>query len=998
MGEAASSKPAAAQEENNKKKKKKESSPQEDDGDDASKLGFEVIDDEDVEAEGGTVKTAAQKKKEKKAKQLQKLKEEKEKERKGGKPQAQEEKKSEAVKEATPENEGEGEGEEEKDDKKGKKKKGKKEKEEEEAKKKKKPNKAILAAMAETLAKQKEEEERLRAEEEEKERLEEERVAAAIAAKQREEEKRAAKKEREKQKKDQLKAEGKWLTPAQKAAKARADAALEAMRAQGAEVPVAGEKKLTMKERAKLKKQNKSRHAEQAAASKETTPEKVVEEMVEVVKVEESKEPEKAAEEEEDVLDNWMDADDSDKEEEAKKNQSEKKEKASPEGEQVGGDEDSEEEESEDEEEEEESESEEESSSEEEEEEDLEETDGKTLAEIKRERAIARIKDRMKKNAEAKSKDNLRSPVVCVLGHVDTGKTKILDKLRRTNVQDGEAGGITQQIGATNVPIPVIKEQCKMVQGFADNPLRLPGLLIIDTPGHESFSNLRDRGSSLCDIAILVIDIMHSLEPQTIESLNLLKKKKTPFVVALNKIDRLYEWKPNRHKDVREVLEMQGTNTKLEFQKKKDEVLLGLAEQGLNAALFWENPDPEEYISLVPTSAHSGDGMGNLMGQLVEISQTRLEERLSFSEELQATVLEVKAIGGFGTTIDVVLVNGRLKFGQTIVLTGTEGPIVTTVKALLTPSKMQDLRVKCGYTEHKELMAAQGVKIAAKELDKAIAGLSMRVANNPDEIEILKEACERDLASALNAIKLKPLGVFVQASTLGSLEALLEFLKTSKIPYAGVRIGPVVRKDVMRASTMLEHEEKYAVILAFDVKVERDAQEMADRENVKIFQADIIYHLFDRFTEYQAELVKKKKEQFKNIAVFPCKLKILPEHIFTRRDPIVAGVKVEAGIIKCGTPLCVPSKEFIYIGICTSIQKNEKDVDTARKGEEVCVKIESPGGEAPKMFGRHFDETDLLCSKITRESIDACKDYFRDDLIKSDWALMVELKKLFEIL
>merc|ERR1712223_1329933 len=891
---------------------------------------------------------------------------------------------------------GEGEGEEEKDDKKGKKKKGKKEKEEEEAKKKKKPNKAILAAMAETLAKQKEEEERLRAEEEEKERLEEERVAAAIAAKQREEEKRAAKKEREKQKKDQLKAEGKWLTPAQKAAKARADAALEAMRAQGAEVPVAGEKKPTMKERAKLKKQNKSRHAEQAAASKETTPEKVVEEKVEEVKIEESKEPEKAVEEEEDVLDNWMDADDSDKEEEAKKNQSEKTEKDSPEGEQVGGEEDSEEEESE-EEEEEESESEEESSSEEEEE-DLEETDGKTLAEIKRERAIARIKDRMKKNAEAKSKDNLRSPVVCVLGHVDTGKTKILDKLRRTSVQDGEAGGITQQIGATNVPIAVIKEQCKMVHGFLENPLRLPGLLIIDTPGHESFSNLRDRGSSLCDIAILVIDIMHSLEPQTIESLNLLKKKKTPFVVALNKIDRLYEWKPNRHKDVREVLEMQGTNTKLEFQKKKDEVLLGLAEQGLNAALFWENPDPEEYISLVPTSAHSGDGMGNLMGQLVEISQTRLEERLSFSEELQATVLEVKAIGGFGTTIDVVLVNGRLKFGQTIVLTGTEGPIVTTVKALLTPSKMQDLRVKCGYTEHKELMAAQGVKIAAKELDKAIAGLSMRVANNPDEVEILKEACERDLASALNAIKLKPLSVFVQASTLGSLEALLEFLKTSKIPYAGVRIGPVVRKDVMRASTMLEHEEKYACILAFDVKVERDAQEMADREGVKIFQADIIYHLFDRFTEYQADIVKKKKEQFGKIAVFPCKLKMLPDHIYTRRDPIVAGVKVEAGIIKCGTPLCVPSKEFIYLGICTSLQKNEQDVPSARKGEEVCIKIESPGGDAPKMFGRHFDDKDMVISKISRESIDACKDWFRDDLQKSDWALMVELKKLFEIL
>ena len=225
----------------------------------------------------------------------------------------------------------------------------------------------------------------------------------------------------------------------------------------------------------------------------------------------------------------------------------------------------------------------------------------------------------------------------------------------------------------------------------------------------------------------------------------------------------------------------------------------------------------------------------------------------------------MKAIGGFGTTIDVCLVNGRLKFGQTIILPGTEGPIVTTVRALLTPSKMQDLRVKNQFTEHKELKAAQGVKIAAKELEKTIAGLSLRVANSPDEVNILREEAERDLSSALNAIKLKPLGVFVQASTLGSLEALLEFLKTSKIPYAGLRfftkylkisklmqsmtgvkIGPVVKKDVMRASTMLEHEEKYAVILAFDVKVEREAQEMADREGVKIFQADIIYHLFDR--------------------------------------------------------------------------------------------------------------------------------------------------------
>ena len=248
-----------------------------------------------------------------------------------------------------------------------------------------------------------------------------------------------------------------------------------------------------------------------------------------------------------------------------------------------------------------------------------------------------------------------RAPVVVVMGHVDTGKTKILDKLRRTNVQDGEAGGITQQIGATNVPIEVIHEQCKMVNDYSKDTTKLPGLLIIDTPGHESFSNLRDRGSSLCDIAILVVDIMHSLEPQTIESINLLKKKKVPFVIALNKIDVLYGWKPNRHKDIKDVIENQAINTKHQFEKLCKQVVVGMAEQGLNVALFWENPDPTDYISMIPTSAHSGDGMGNLMGQLVNLSQDMLAKRLAFSEELQATVLEVKAIPG----------NFLLKFGKT---------------------------------------------------------------------------------------------------------------------------------------------------------------------------------------------------------------------------------------------------------------------------------------------------------------------------------------------
>lgn len=234
------------------------------------------------------------------------------------------------------------------------------------------------------------------------------------------------------------------------------------------------------------------------------------------------------------------------------------------------------------------------------------------------------LKKRHDEAEKLRSTDVLRSPVICVLGHVDTGKTKILDNLRRTRVQEDEAGGITQQIGATNVPLETIQERTKMCRHVYHNLLKIPGLLIIDTPGHESFKSLRSRGSSLCDIAILVIDIMHGLEPQTIESINILKEKKTPFLVALNKIDRLFEWKSSPNTDIVQVLESQAENTKREFEKRSSEVIVQLAEQGLNASLFYKNPDMKTYISLVPTSAHTSDGVGNLMGLIIEFTQTIL--------------------------------------------------------------------------------------------------------------------------------------------------------------------------------------------------------------------------------------------------------------------------------------------------------------------------------------------------------------------------------------
>ncbi|EDO38964.1 predicted protein [Nematostella vectensis] len=389
--------------------------------------------------------------------------------------------------------------------------------------------------------------------------------------------------------------------------------------------------------------------------------------------------------------------------------------------------------------------------------------------------------------------------------------------------------------------------------------------------------------------------------------------------------------------------------------------------------------------------------MGDLISQIVILTQTRLAQRLSYSEELEGMILEVKALPGLGTTIDVILVNGTLHEGDTIIVPGIDGPIVTQIRALLTPQPLKELRIKSQYINHKEIKGAQGVKIAAKDLEKALAGIPLLVAQREDEVEHCKAQVSKFLSDVLKSIHLSDRGVYVQASTLGSLEALLEFLKVSKIPYAGVNIGPVHKKDVMKCSIMLEHDVQYAVILAFDVKIEREAQELADNLGVTIFSADIIYHLFDKFTNYREEQKRKKREEFRSVAVFPCKLRILPQHVYNTRSPIVVGVSIESGVLKEGTPVCVPSKNFIDIGVVTGIEANHKSLEEARKGMEVCIKIESTG-DAPKLYGRHFDYTDLIVSKISRTSIDAVKDYFREDLQKSDWQLMIELKKLFQIM
>ena len=876
---------------------------------------------------------------------------------------------------------------------------------------------AALQKQQELLQKQREEQARREAEEK---AAEEERLRQEAEEERKKEEARARRKEKEKEKKEQLKKEGKLLSEAEKKRKAQQDLRMRQLLDAG--VKVAGlEGTATEKTKDKAsfdrkKKAPKKQEEDLEAAAERARLQALVAEEERRKAAEEAERAKaaaaelEAAKDESDGLEDWeqaAEAEDvkdswdapSDEEEEAASAQPKPKangateSKPSTNGAQAasekpkelpvresrpiesdtGSDDDSSEEEG---------------------------TATQRAAAQKKAEAAARRQKAHEEALAARSKDNLRSPICCILGHVDTGKTKLLDKIRQTNVQEGEAGGITQQIGATYFPVDALQTKTQVVNKDGSFKFNVPGLLVIDTPGHESFSNLRSRGSSLCNIAILVVDIMHGLEPQTLESMKLLRDRKTPFIVALNKIDRLYGWKKIDNNGFQDSLAMQNKSVQAEFRTRLEQTKVAFAEQGFNSELYYENKSMAKYVSLVPTSAHTGEGIPDMIKLLVQLTQERMTNKLMYLAEVECTVLEVKVIEGLGTTIDVVLSNGVLREGDKIVMCGLNGAITTEIRALLTPAPLKELRLKSQYVHNKEVKASLGVKIAANGLEGAIAGSRLLVVGPEDDEEDLEEEVMSDLTQLLNKVSKDNRGVSVQASTLGSLEALLEFLKQMKIPVANISIGPVWKRDVMMAGTMLEKAKQYAVMLCFDVKVDKEAQAYADEVGVKIFTADIIYHLFDDFTKHMDQLQAQKKEESKLLAVFPCVLS--PLQVFNKKDPIVVGVDVVEGSLRPLTPIAAVRtnpvtgvKEIVSIGRVTSIEREHKAIPICKKGQpSVAVKIEGPN---QPLYGRQLEEKDTLYSMISRASIDTLKEFYRDEVSKDEWALIKKLKPLFDI-
>jgi translation initiation factor 5B len=625
------------------------------------------------------------------------------------------------------------------------------------------------------------------------------------------------------------------------------------------------------------------------------------------------------------------------------------------------------------------------------------------------------VKDAEEKNKSQNTKDKednedkdinneFRAPICCVLGHVDTGKTSLLDKIRRTRVQEGEVGGITQQIGATYFPHSFLKTMMQELLDKNNSKLCVPGLLMIDTPGHESFSNLRNRGSSICDVAILVIDIMHGLENQTRESIKMLEKKNCKFIIALNKIDKIYGWETKENATIQNSLAKQKAFCMTEYETRLAQIQLQLSEEGINSEIYYNNKNPNEYISIVPVSARTGEGISDLIYHQIQLTQELMNDKIMYKENLECTVLEVKHSQGLGVTIDVILSNGTLSIGDKIVLGGINKPIVTKIRSLLTPQLMKELRVKSEYQDHKSIKAAQCFKISADGLDEAIPGTQLYVVKSDNDLDKYIKESENEVTCFTNKISKDKVGVAVQSSTIGSLEALLTFLEEMGVPVGYIGLGPIRKKNLTHSLLMKKKNPKFACILAFDVELDNESKTYAEKEGIQIFSADIIYHLFDKFTKHLKEYENVQKEKNKLLAVFPVVLKVLC--CFNAKDPLVIGCRVERGQIRNGTPLCVRTNNGIKIGRVSGMQINNKDVMIAKKGMELAIKLDGKtkiiergknGEEIEReqliTYGRQIDDNTILTSSISRKSIDALKESFRDDMEKDDWELIIELKK-----
>jgi len=568
---------------------------------------------------------------------------------------------------------------------------------------------------------------------------------------------------------------------------------------------------------------------------------------------------------------------------------------------------------------------------------------------------------------------SIRQPIVCVLGHVDTGKTLLLDKIRKTSVQAREAGGMTQHIGASFFPVDTLRQMVGPLLSTIKGEIEIPGLLVIDTPGHEAFTNLRRRGGSVADIAILVIDVLRGFEAQTYECIEILKARKTPFLVAANKIDRIPGWNSYPDTPFLKSYQLQDKYVREDLDNRLYEIIGTFSRLGFRADRFDRIKDFTRTVAIVPTSAKTGEGITELLAVLVGLTQQYLKKRLQTTAgPAKGTVLEVKEEPGLGLTLNTIIYDGTLKREDLIVVGGKEKPITTRVRAILVPKPLDEIRDPRDKFSSVELVsAAAGVKIVAPDLEGAVAGAPLYVVQEGEDPEKYVRLVSEEIEKIRIATDVD--GVVLKADTLGSLEAIAENLKRNNVPVRLADIGDVSKRDITEAAIVREHEPLYGVILAFNVKVLPDAEEEAKNLGVQIFREKIIYHLIENYISwFKAQREAKFSAEFEKM-VKPGKIRILEGYVFRRAKPAIVGVEVLAGRIRPKYSL-IRAEDGEEVGEIQQIQEKGKALSEAKQGMQVAISLDKP------MVGRHIFEKDVLYVKVPEPHAKALLKEFMDRL------------------
>ncbi len=548
----------------------------------------------------------------------------------------------------------------------------------------------------------------------------------------------------------------------------------------------------------------------------------------------------------------------------------------------------------------------------------------------------------------AKPSTYTRQPIVSVLGHVDHGKTSLLDFIRGTAVVSRESGAITQHIGATEVPIDVIYNVCGDL--LTSKKFTLPGLLFIDTPGHHAFTTLRSRGGSLADLAVLIVDVNEGFRPQTHESVNILKQYKTPFIIAANKIDKISGWQKGKG-IAKTRIESQRVPTKTLFEEKLYDLIGIIYDKGFESDIYYNVKDFKKALPIIPISAKTGEGIPELLMVLVGLAQRFLEEQLTTESGAgKGTVLEVKEDVGLGTTVDAIIYSGTIRKEDTLIFGTQDDPLITKIKALLKPKPLDEIRdPRERFDNINEVHAACGIKISATNLDNVVPGAPLRVAHD-DIDELIREIKEQ---SKVN-IELDKDGIFIKADTIGSIEALVKESRDKGIHIRKAEIGNVSKRDIVEASAYINPLEK--VIFSFNVKVLPEAKEELAGTNVTLFDEDVIYTIMENYDVWvekkKAELERERRQDY----IHPGMIKFLPEYVFRVSHPAVIGVRILAGRIKDGMRLM--REDGKVIGTIRGIQSENKSIEEAIQGQEVAISIEGV------TVGRQIKGDDILYTSI----------------------------------